>query len=110
MHGENCKQCRQKVGPKSVTEGNGIYKQLTDTKFFISFQVCRFLFGFTKALSIQLQGTNMEIIRAYDKINLVTEELKTVRNDAEKEFGELYRRSSEMALKVDEHRLHLNRF
>ena len=51
--------------PKFVTEGEGIYKQLSSAAFIIAFQICHYAYGYTKELSKQLQGSTIEIIRAY---------------------------------------------
>ena len=86
--------------PKSVNEGSGLLKQLTTAKFFVAFQVCRYLFGFTKALSLQLQGTDMEICHAYEKVDMIKEELRSIRENSENEFSILFERATNMAAEV----------
>ena len=55
------------------------------------------MFGFTKSLSIQLQGTNMDIIHAYQQVGLVSKEFEAIRSSEEEEFGVIYKRACEMA-------------
>lgn len=86
--------------PKSVTEASGLHRQLTESKFFISFQVCRHLFGYTKALSQQLQGSDMEICRSYEKVTVIKDELHSIRDKAEVEFAVLFQQAKDMAAKV----------
>lgn len=90
----------QKWDPKSVNEASGMHRQLTDAKFFISFHVCKFVLGFTKPLSALLQGSNMDIVQAYDRVSRVTEMLTDIRDNAEKEFHEIFLDAGTMASKV----------
>jgi len=53
--------------PKTRTEGTGINKRLQSSKFVVAFIICRYIFGFSKGLSRQLQGTSLDIITAYEK-------------------------------------------
>ena len=48
-----------------MTEEQGIYKQRNSVAFIIVFQICHYFYGYTKGLSKQLQGSIIEIIRAY---------------------------------------------
>ena len=63
-------------GGKAVTVANGLYSQLTSSSFITAFQSCRFVFSFTKPLARLLQGTEIDLINAYQKISLVKEELQ----------------------------------
>ena len=42
----------QNWDPKSVVESSSLLRQLIESKFFVAFQVCRYLLGFTKSISI----------------------------------------------------------
>ena len=65
--------------PKSVTEASGLSKQLRSPSFIISFQTCYYLFGYTKGLSKQLQGSTIEILKADEMVSLlVTNQLNEV--------------------------------
>ena len=63
---------------KSTTEAAGLLKQLQSLSFIISFHTCHYLFGFTKELSKQLQGSTIEIAKAYEVVSLVTEQLGSI--------------------------------
>ena len=43
-----------------------------------------FLFGFTKSISVQLQGSDTDILEAYSEINDVIGLLREIRTDSEK--------------------------
>ena len=57
-----------KFDPKSLCEAAGINKQLKSSVFQVAFHICYFIYGYTKGLSKQLQGSTIEIIRAYELI------------------------------------------
>lgn len=48
------------------------------------------MFGFSKGLTRLLQGTYLEIITAYEKVDLITDESKESRNNDLAEFSKLY--------------------
>ena len=54
--------------PKSLCEAARINKQLKSLVFQVAFHVCHYIYGYTKGLSKQLQGSTIEIIRAYELI------------------------------------------
>ena len=81
---------------KTVTEASGILSQITSVKFIAAFQCAIFLFGFTKALSILLQGSTMDVVTAYQEINLIKEEFQSIRDNADKEFGPIYNDMNKM--------------
>ena len=82
---------------KSITEGSGLYTAITAPAFIATFQSVRFLFGFTKDLSVLLQGSAKDILSAYEDISLVTEELKSIRENVEKEFPPIFQKMLTMA-------------
>ena len=59
------------LDPKLVVESGGFLRQLMEPKFFVPFQVCRYLLGFTKSISMLLHGSDMEICCAYEIITNV---------------------------------------
>ena len=71
-----------KFDPHSVTEASGLHRQLESLSSLIAFKTCHYIFGFTEGLSKKLQGSSMEIVRAYSTISRVTEELDNVRCNA----------------------------
>lgn len=83
--------------PKSVTQASGLNAQLRSSKFIISFTVCHYIFGFTVGLSRLLQGTSKDIVKAYEEVGQVTQELVKIREDAESEFSRLFSAASIMA-------------
>ena len=82
---------------KSVTDASGLLNQITSSNFIAAFQTCRYLFGFTKGLSILLQGSTMDLIRAYNEINLICEEFKDMREKSTKEFHVVYEEMNKMS-------------
>ena len=64
---------------KSTTEAAGLLKHLQGSFFIISFHTCYYLFRFTKELSKQLQGSTIEIAKAYEMVSLVTKQLDSIR-------------------------------
>nr|XP_054760699.1 52 kDa repressor of the inhibitor of the protein kinase-like [Lytechinus pictus] len=83
--------------PKTVTEASGLNANLRNAKFIVPFTACHYIFGFTKGLSRLLQGTTLDIITAYDKVEGVTDELEAIRNDGDAEFSRLFNTSSQMS-------------
>ena len=82
---------------KSTIEAAGPSKQLQSSSFIISFHTCHFLFGFTKELSKQLQGSIIEITKAYEMVSLVTEQLDSIRLNQFTEFKAIFRKCELMA-------------
>ena len=78
------------MGPKYCTEGIGLNKQLRSSYFIVAFVVCCYIFGFSKGLSRQLQGMSLDIITAYESVDLITDELRKVLTDDVAEFSKLY--------------------
>ena len=60
-----------------------------------------YLFGYTKALSVMRQGTNMDVIRAHEQIHLVIDELQVVRENVDEEFDHLFYDMEKMAKEAD---------
>ena len=77
---------------KSTIEAAGPSKQLQSSSFIISFHTCHFLFGFTKELSKQLQGSIIEITKAYEMVSLVTEQFDSIRLNQFTEFKAIFRK------------------
>ena len=82
---------------KSVIDGNGLYKSITSPSFIAAFQTVRYLFGFTKDLSVLLQGTANDVLTAYNEINMVCEELKSIRRKEESGFLPVFQAMIKMA-------------
>ena len=82
---------------KSTTEAAGLLKQLQSSSFIISFHTCHYLFGFTKELSKQLQGSTIEIAKVYEMISLVTEQPDFISLNQVTEFKAIFRKCELMA-------------
>ena len=82
---------------KSVTEANGLLRSVTSAEFIAAFQTTHYFLGFSKSLSIQLQGSSKEILEAYQEINLLKQILIRERADADEVFKVVYGRMVDMA-------------
>ncbi|XP_071821470.1 52 kDa repressor of the inhibitor of the protein kinase-like [Apostichopus japonicus] len=82
---------------KAITEANGLIAALTSSSFVVACVCASYIFEYTKSLSVMLQGTSMDVIRAYEQITMVTDEIKAVRDDVDAEFDRLFTSMSTMA-------------
>ena len=73
---------------KATNSARSLMKSLTDPTFPVALNLCSYVLGFTKPLSILLQATAMDVITAYQNIRLVNEQLKTTRDNTDKVFEE----------------------
>ena len=64
-------------------------KSITDPTFIVALNVWFYSLGFTKPLSVILQATSMDIIKAYTSINLIQSQLKTLQAECDKEFAKI---------------------
>ena len=78
---------------KTVIEASRLLKQLQHPRFIISFQTCRYIYGFTKSLSKHLQGSTSEIIKAYEMVSLEVEPLSDIQSNGIKEFQPILEKS-----------------
>ena len=81
---------------KSVTEANGLLHAITSDSFIVSFACNIFLFGFTKCLSVLLQGSHMDILTAYSEITSAKDLLRDVRTNCDVEFAKIFKDASEL--------------
>ena len=63
---------------KTADAAYSLRKSITDPTFIVALNVCSYSLGFTKPLSVMLQVTSMDIIKAYTSINLIQSQLKTL--------------------------------
>ena len=71
---------------------------MTDTKFIVGLNVYSYTVGFTKPLSVMLQATSADIIKAYNNIKLVQTQLQVLTMDCDKVFHEsICKNSTHMA-------------
>ena len=85
---------------KAVTEAYGLLKRIRDSTFIVSFQTVLHFFGYMLGLSKKLQGTDMDVIQAYDMVGLVKDTVKSDRAD-EAAFNTIFAKSEEMANSAD---------
>ena len=88
--------------PQTVTEDTGLNKQLRSSNFIVAFVICHHIFGFSKGLARQPQDTSLDIITAYEMVDLITDELKKNRTDDVTEFSKLYKDCVKMAEDAEE--------
>ena len=60
---------------KTVDSANGLLKNITESTFLVALYVCSYTIGFTKQLSLMLQGTTTDVIEAYKQIELARTQL-----------------------------------
>lgn len=82
---------------KAITEANGILHSITNPCFIAAFEVNFYIFGFTKHLSVLLQGSTMDLIHAYSQIDQVKKILQDLRKDTSKEFCPIFQSMLNMA-------------
>lgn len=82
---------------KSVTEATGLYHTIAADSFIAAFQTALFFTGYLKALSLLLQGSSLDVIVAYEEVDLVKGTLKEIRDDVEKEFDSVFDSMCQMA-------------
>ena len=87
---------------KIADTAHSLMKSIADPTFIVALNVCSYSLSFTKSLSVMLQATSMDIIKAYTTINLIQSQLKTLQAECDKEFAEsVWRKASEMAAIAD---------
>ena len=75
-----------------------LIKSITDPTFIVALNVCSYTVGFTKPLSVMLQATSADIIKAYNNINLVQTQLQVLRKDCDQVFDEsIWKNATHMA-------------
>ena len=85
---------------KNITEANELLSNITSPGFIAAFQVNLYIFGYTKPLSILLQGSTIDLCCAFKEINIVKLILLEIRNDSEQEFKRIYEKMVKMANKA----------
>ena len=69
-------------------------------KFFVAFQICRYLLGFTKSIYMLLQGSHMEICCIYEMITNFQAAFEDNLNNFDNKFHNLYLKANGMAERV----------
>ena len=84
-------------GAKTITEANGLLFNITTPSFIAAFKTNLYFFGYTKHMSINLQGSTMDVISAYRDIKATKIVIHDIRSDPEKEFKPVYDSMLKMA-------------
>ena len=87
--------------PESVTEASGLREQLRSSSFIVCFQTCKYLYGYTKGLLQQLQGSTVEIAQAYEMVSVVVAQLNDICGDAASEFQNTFTKCQAMVASAD---------
>ena len=90
---------------KSMTEANGLLRSICSDQFIAAFQTNLYSSGYSKALSCLLQGSTQDILTAYKEVEVVKDVLKGVRQNATKEFEEVYKSMCKMVKLHDRERI-----
>ena len=90
-----------RFSPHSVTEASRLRKQLMSSSFIVCFQTCKRLYGYTKRLPQQSQGSTVEIAQAFEMVSIVTAQLNDIRDNASSEFQNIFTKCQVMADSAD---------
>ena len=82
---------------KSKTEAQGLLHQTRTPPFICAFYSAFYLLGYTKSPSRSLQGSTLDVIEAYRRIRLVTDQIKQVRKKSREVFSQLFAKMTAMA-------------
>ena len=74
----------------TISEAQGLLHKISSAGFIAAFKVNHHMFGYTKPLSILLQGSTMDVITAYNDIHTVKKILLDMRKDPEMEFKPVF--------------------
>ena len=75
-----------------MTEASGLRRQLRSSSFIVCFQTCKYLYGYTKGLSQQIQGSTVEIAQAYEMVSVVAAQLNDKCGNAASDFQNVFRK------------------
>ena len=84
-----------------MIEASGRRKQLRSSSFIVCFQTCKYLYGYTKRLSQQLQRPTVEIAQGYEIVSVVAAQLNDIRDDAASKFQNIFTKCQAMADSAD---------
>ena len=87
-------------------EASGLLKQLQNLAFITRFQT--YIYGYTKGLSKQLQGSTIEIIKAYEIVSLLVGQLSDIRSNDVKKLQLILEKSKDM-LNISKIKLEISR-
>jgi ribosomal protein S8 len=82
---------------KTVTEANGLLMSICSSKWIVGIQVYLKFSGYLKSLSQLLQGPAKDVMIAYEKVNVVIDELESIRKNSDETFIEIWNEAQKMA-------------
>lgn len=85
----------------TATKANQLLFALQATEFHVSLSIIHNIFQFTKPLSIYLQKTNIDLCEAINHINIIINELMTIRENATIVFNELFKKIESKSKEMD---------
>ena len=92
-----CQNSDKEWDAKAITEANGLLKTISSSQFIAAFQTNNYFFGFTKSLSVQLQGSSKDVLEAYRDIEVVKATLRNERRKVDEAFKRPYQKMCELA-------------
>ena len=81
-------------------EANTLHFAITNFQFVVTLVTVKNLMGYTKALSVNLQGRAQDVIHAYNSVNNVILTLNDVRANVDGKFKDWFSQACKMAEKV----------
>lgn len=82
---------------KSVTEASGLLMHITNSKWIVAINVYLHFSGYLRTLSVLLQGPTEDILSAFQKVSVVTNELKSIRESCDEAFCYVWENVNKMA-------------
>ncbi|CAG2241984.1 unnamed protein product [Mytilus edulis] len=82
---------------KSVTEASGLLMHITNSKWIVAINVYLHFSGYLRTLSVLLQGPTEDILSAFQKVSVVTNELKSIRESCDEAFCDVWENVNKMA-------------
>ena len=86
---------------ESITKANGLYHFHCQSNFIVAVIVCKETLAYTKALTIKLQGKQIELMEAYKSVQLVKDTIAIVRNEVDEYHIEWFNVAEGVAEKLD---------
>mgnify|MGYP000751363744 FL=1 len=85
---------------KTSGEAYGLMKKITDSVFIVAFNTVIHFFGYIKGLSVQLQGSSLDVIQGYGMVSHVRSVISEARNNTS-EFNSVFESCVLMANKAN---------
>ena len=81
---------QQRWDSKSITDARRLVTSISGSRFIYAFQSALYCFGYTKALSVLLQGSTHDILTAYEEVSSKNKELQSIRQSVDSEFAKIF--------------------